>query len=42
MEGTKTKNSIANACGSGNLTPEDYVASLKRQQEKDTKLLAYF
>ena len=42
MESTKKKNAIEQACGSGAMTPEEYVGIQKRQIEKDTKLLAYF
>ena len=42
MEGTKKKNSIEQACGSGAMTIEEYVKIQKAQVEKDTKLLAHF
>ena len=29
-------------CESGEMTPEQYVESLNKQVEKDTKLLVYF
>ena len=42
MEGTKKKNSIEQACGSGAMTIDEYIGIQKAQVEKDTKLLAYF
>lgn len=38
----RRKNEIESACGSGDMTPEQYVAGLNRQLEKDAKLLDYF
>ena len=36
------KTTIENACGNGQLSPEDYVNINQRQLTKDQALLAYF
>ena len=36
------KTSIENACGSGQLTPEDYIGACQRQLVKDQAMQAYF
>ena len=38
----KRKNDIEAACGNGEMTPEQYVEGLKKQIEKDAKLIEYF
>lgn len=38
----RKKGEIEAKCGTGELSPEQYVDGLKKQIEKDTKLLAYF
>jgi hypothetical protein len=38
----KKKGEIENACGTGEMTPEQYIAGIKKQIEKDTKLITYF
>ena len=36
------KTSIENACGSGQLTPDDYIGACQRQLVKDQAMQAYF
>ena len=38
----RRRNDIESQCGSGEMTPEQYVEGLKKQVAKDTKLIEYF
>jgi hypothetical protein len=38
----RRKNDIEAQCNSGEMTPEQYIDGLKKQIEKDTKLIEYF
>ena len=42
QDAMKRKGEIGAKCGSGEMTPEQYVELLKQQVDKDTKLLAHF
>ena len=42
MECTRKKGAIERACGSGSMTPEEYLAIQRNQVNKDANLLAYF
>lgn len=42
QDAMRRKGEITTKCGSGEMTPEQYLEGLKKQVEKDTKLIAYF